>query len=153
MHNTLWCLFDKEAATTKKYYHDIILSQSKKWKNTVIILDLKRTHTHTVTRTHTYTCMFTNCCVDFLKFQIKKLLNKPVVRESCYYRKLTDRGKDEPVPSFNESQIENLTGELTWIFVVLTVSITVMRAILTWQYVNVGSFIKNIQLSCDWQLL
>lgn len=42
--------------------------------------------------------------------QIKKLLNKPVVRESCYYRKLTDRGKDEPIPSFNEAQIENLTG-------------------------------------------
>lgn len=37
-------------------------------------------------------------------FQIKKLLNKPVVRESCHYRKLTDRGKDEPIPSFNESQ-------------------------------------------------
>lgn len=45
-------------------------------------------------------------------FQIKKLLNKPVVRESCYYRKLTDRGKDEPVPSSNEAQIENLTGDL-----------------------------------------
>lgn len=60
-------------------------------------------------------------------FQIKKLLNKPVVRESCYYRKLTDRGKDEPIPSLNESQIENLTGELTWIFVAVTVSISVMR--------------------------
>lgn len=42
--------------------------------------------------------------------QIKKLMNKPVVRESCYYRKLTDRGKDEPVPSFNEALIENLIG-------------------------------------------
>ncbi|KAG8000122.1 Cell division cycle and apoptosis regulator protein 1 [Nibea albiflora] len=42
--------------------------------------------------------------------QIKKLLNKPVVRESCYYRKLTDRGKDEPAPTFNEAQIENLIG-------------------------------------------
>ncbi|MEQ2278866.1 Cell division cycle and apoptosis regulator protein 1 [Ameca splendens] len=42
--------------------------------------------------------------------QIKKLLNKPVVRESCYYRKLTDRGKDEAAPSFNEAHIENLTG-------------------------------------------
>lgn len=49
----------------------------------------------------------------FVCFQIKKLLNKPVVRESCYYRKLTDRGKDEPIPSFNEAQIENLIGELT----------------------------------------
>lgn len=54
------------------------------------------------------TCMFIVDC-----FQIKKLLNKPVVRESCYYRKLTDRGKDEPVPVLNEAQIENLTGELT----------------------------------------
>lgn len=45
-------------------------------------------------------------------FQIKKLLNKPVVRESCYYRKLTDRGNDEPATSLNEAQIENLTGEL-----------------------------------------
>lgn len=42
--------------------------------------------------------------------QIKKLLNKPVVRESCHYRKLTDRGKDEPIPTFSETQIENLTG-------------------------------------------
>lgn len=42
--------------------------------------------------------------------QIKKLLNKPVVRESCYYRKLTDRGKDEAAPSFNEANIENLKG-------------------------------------------
>lgn len=42
--------------------------------------------------------------------QIKKLLNKPVVRETCYYRRLTDRGKDEPAPSFNEAQIENLLG-------------------------------------------
>ncbi|TNM99969.1 hypothetical protein fugu_013002 [Takifugu bimaculatus] len=42
--------------------------------------------------------------------QIKKLLNKPVIRESCYYRKLTDNGKDEPVQSMNEAQIENLTG-------------------------------------------
>lgn len=50
-------------------------------------------------------------CMSFV-FQIKKLLNKPVVRESCYYRKLTDRGKDEPTPSSNEAQIENLTGDL-----------------------------------------
>lgn len=35
-----------------------------------------------------------------------------MVRESCYYRKLTDRGKDEPTPSSNEAQIENLTGDL-----------------------------------------
>uniref|UniRef100_A0A3B3WGG9 Cell division cycle and apoptosis regulator protein 1 n=1 Tax=Poecilia mexicana TaxID=48701 RepID=A0A3B3WGG9_9TELE len=42
--------------------------------------------------------------------QIKKLLNKPVVRESCYYRKLTDRGKDEAAASLNEAHIENLIG-------------------------------------------
>ncbi|XP_071371978.1 cell division cycle and apoptosis regulator protein 1-like, partial [Centroberyx affinis] len=42
--------------------------------------------------------------------QVKKLLNKPVVRESCYYRKLTDRGKDEPAPSFNGAQLDNLLG-------------------------------------------
>lgn len=48
----------------------------------------------------------------FWHLQIKKLLNKPVIRESCYYRKLTDSGKDEPVASLNEAQIENLTGEL-----------------------------------------
>lgn len=48
----------------------------------------------------------------FWQFQVKKLLNKPVIRESCYYRKLTDSGKDEPVSSLNEAQIENLTGEL-----------------------------------------
>lgn len=35
-----------------------------------------------------------------------------MVRESCYYRKLTDRGKDEATPSSNEAQIENLTGDL-----------------------------------------
>uniref|UniRef100_A0A3Q2E5J6 Cell division cycle and apoptosis regulator protein 1 n=1 Tax=Cyprinodon variegatus TaxID=28743 RepID=A0A3Q2E5J6_CYPVA len=42
--------------------------------------------------------------------QVKKLLNKPVVREACYYRKLTDREKDEAALSYNEAQIENLTG-------------------------------------------
>lgn len=45
-------------------------------------------------------------------FQIKKLLNKPVVKESFHYRKLTDRGKDEAPPSFNEAQIESITGKL-----------------------------------------
>lgn len=55
----------------------------------------------------------------FFFFQIKKLLNKPVVRESCYYRKLTDRGKDEPVPSYNEAHIENLIGEITLVFMVV----------------------------------
>lgn len=42
--------------------------------------------------------------------QIKKLLNKPVVRESCHYRKLTDRGKDEPTPAPGETTTENLLG-------------------------------------------
>lgn len=49
-----------------------------------------------------------------------------MVRESCYYRKLTDRGKDEPVPSFNEAQIENLIGELIWVFMVERVSTNVL---------------------------
>uniref|UniRef100_A0A3P9ALM0 Cell division cycle and apoptosis regulator protein 1 n=1 Tax=Esox lucius TaxID=8010 RepID=A0A3P9ALM0_ESOLU len=43
--------------------------------------------------------------------QVKKLLNKPVVRESCYYRKLTDAAKDEAAPSFNEALVDNLLGE------------------------------------------
>ncbi|XP_056147667.1 cell division cycle and apoptosis regulator protein 1 isoform X2 [Lampris incognitus] len=42
--------------------------------------------------------------------QVKKLLNKPAVRESCYYRKLTDRGKDEAVAAYSDSQLENLLG-------------------------------------------
>uniref|UniRef100_A0AAV2JMB2 Cell division cycle and apoptosis regulator protein 1 n=1 Tax=Knipowitschia caucasica TaxID=637954 RepID=A0AAV2JMB2_KNICA len=42
--------------------------------------------------------------------QVKKLLNKPVVRESCYYRKLTDKGKDDPSPSSSDVHVENLLG-------------------------------------------
>lgn len=42
--------------------------------------------------------------------QVKKLLNKPVVRESCYYRKLTDWAKDEPAPPIIEAQLDNLLG-------------------------------------------
>lgn len=46
--------------------------------------------------------------------QVKKLLNKPLVRESCHYRKLTDRPKDEPSPSLNsDAQIDNLLGNQT----------------------------------------
>ncbi|KAM6956273.1 cell division cycle and apoptosis regulator protein 1-like [Aplochiton taeniatus] len=41
--------------------------------------------------------------------QVKKLLNKSVVRDSCHYRKLTDRAKDEPAPSFNALP-DNLLG-------------------------------------------
>lgn len=60
---------------------------------------------------------FFHFCIEldeffYFDFQIKKLLNKPVIRESCYYRKLTDSGKDESVSSLNEALIENLTGEL-----------------------------------------
>lgn len=44
-------------------------------------------------------------------FQVKKLLNKPVVRESCFYRKLTDRAKDEAALSFSDIQLDNLLGE------------------------------------------
>ncbi len=54
-----------------------------------------------------------------------------MVRESCYYRKLTDRGKDEPIPSFNEAQIENLIGELTWVFIVELVSMNVFKSMMT----------------------
>ncbi|XP_062319317.1 cell division cycle and apoptosis regulator protein 1 isoform X2 [Osmerus eperlanus] len=42
--------------------------------------------------------------------QVKKLLNKPVVRESCFYRKLTDRAKDEAALSFSDIQLDNLLG-------------------------------------------
>ena len=34
-----------------------------------------------------------------------------MVKESCYYRKLTDLGKDEPPPSFIDTQVEHLLGE------------------------------------------
>ncbi|XP_076830454.1 cell division cycle and apoptosis regulator protein 1 [Brachyhypopomus gauderio] len=43
--------------------------------------------------------------------QVKKLLNKPVVRDTCYYRKLTDRPKDEPSPTGTpDAQLDNLLG-------------------------------------------
>ncbi|XP_030626821.1 cell division cycle and apoptosis regulator protein 1 [Chanos chanos] len=43
--------------------------------------------------------------------QVKKLLNKAVIRESCHYRKLTDRPKDEPSPAgILDSQIDNILG-------------------------------------------
>uniref|UniRef100_A0AAY4ET01 Cell division cycle and apoptosis regulator protein 1 n=1 Tax=Denticeps clupeoides TaxID=299321 RepID=A0AAY4ET01_9TELE len=45
--------------------------------------------------------------------QVKKLLNKPVVRESCYYRKLTDGTKDEPAPCVMPDSTENLLGNIT----------------------------------------
>lgn len=70
--------------------------------------------------------------------QIKKLLNKPVVRESCYYRKLTDRGNDEPAPSLNEAQIENLTGELMQKLMGDTVSTSFL------EYNDVGIFTVNV---------
>ncbi|KAG2463111.1 CCAR1 protein, partial [Polypterus senegalus] len=42
--------------------------------------------------------------------QVKKLLNKTVVRESCFYRKLTDCAKDEAIPFVNEPPQESLLG-------------------------------------------
>uniref|UniRef100_A0A672L746 Cell division cycle and apoptosis regulator protein 1 n=1 Tax=Sinocyclocheilus grahami TaxID=75366 RepID=A0A672L746_SINGR len=43
--------------------------------------------------------------------QVKKLLNRPLVRESCHYRKLTDRPKDEPSPTLtSDALIDNLLG-------------------------------------------
>ncbi|XP_051946156.1 cell division cycle and apoptosis regulator protein 1-like [Xyrauchen texanus] len=46
--------------------------------------------------------------------QVKKLLNKQLVTESCYYRKLTDRLKDEPSPTLMpDAQIDNLLGNQT----------------------------------------
>ncbi|KAK2896512.1 hypothetical protein QQF64_005989 [Cirrhinus molitorella] len=43
--------------------------------------------------------------------QVKKLLNKPLIRESCHYRKLTDRPKDEPTPTLtSDALIDNLLG-------------------------------------------
>lgn len=43
--------------------------------------------------------------------QVKKLLNKPLVRESFHYRKLTDRPKDEPSPTLtSDALIDNLLG-------------------------------------------
>lgn len=85
-------------------------------------LHLSRAQVNTQTRTNGIISIVCSCVtwlmciwiqIVFLVpgcFQIKKLLNKPVVRESCYYRKLTDRGKDEPTSSFNEALIENLLG-------------------------------------------
>ncbi|XP_033882355.2 cell division cycle and apoptosis regulator protein 1-like isoform X3 [Acipenser ruthenus] len=42
--------------------------------------------------------------------QVKKLLNKTAVRESCFYRKLTDRAKDEAIPEIPEAPQELLLG-------------------------------------------
>ncbi|XP_041117158.1 cell division cycle and apoptosis regulator protein 1-like isoform X1 [Polyodon spathula] len=42
--------------------------------------------------------------------QVKKLLNKTAVRESCFYRKLTDRAKDEAIPEIPETPQELLLG-------------------------------------------
>ncbi|XP_064418686.1 cell division cycle and apoptosis regulator protein 1 isoform X2 [Latimeria chalumnae] len=42
--------------------------------------------------------------------QVKKLLNKVVVRESCFYRKLTDRGKDEVTCVENKAPQEDVLG-------------------------------------------
>ncbi|XP_058045032.1 cell division cycle and apoptosis regulator protein 1 isoform X2 [Ahaetulla prasina] len=42
--------------------------------------------------------------------QVKKLLSKVVLRESCFYRKLTDTSKDEENPEEMESPTEELFG-------------------------------------------
>uniref|UniRef100_A0A2D4PMD3 SAP domain-containing protein n=2 Tax=Micrurus surinamensis TaxID=129470 RepID=A0A2D4PMD3_MICSU len=42
--------------------------------------------------------------------QVKKLLNKVVLRESCFYRKLTDTSKDEENPEEIESSPEEMFG-------------------------------------------
>ncbi|XP_048863944.1 cell division cycle and apoptosis regulator protein 1 isoform X3 [Brienomyrus brachyistius] len=42
--------------------------------------------------------------------QVKKLLNKPLIRESCFYRKLTDQPKDEVAPPISEESPDNLSG-------------------------------------------
>ncbi|XP_026569288.1 cell division cycle and apoptosis regulator protein 1 isoform X3 [Pseudonaja textilis] len=42
--------------------------------------------------------------------QVKKLLNKVVVRESCFYRKLTDTSKDEENPEEIETPLEEMLG-------------------------------------------
>lgn len=41
--------------------------------------------------------------------QVKKLLSKQLVKECCYYRKLTDRAKDEPSPVWT-TELENCLG-------------------------------------------
>ncbi|KAJ8248542.1 hypothetical protein GJAV_G00243120 [Gymnothorax javanicus] len=45
--------------------------------------------------------------------QVKKLLSKPFVKESCFYRKLTDRAKDENSPSLPEPSSDGLLGNTT----------------------------------------
>ncbi|KAL8186961.1 UNVERIFIED_CONTAM: Cell division cycle and apoptosis regulator protein 1, partial [Gekko kuhli] len=42
--------------------------------------------------------------------QVKKLLNKVVLRESCFYRKLTDTSKDEENPEEMETPQEDMLG-------------------------------------------
>uniref|UniRef100_A0A8C5W2U5 Cell division cycle and apoptosis regulator protein 1 n=1 Tax=Microcebus murinus TaxID=30608 RepID=A0A8C5W2U5_MICMU len=42
--------------------------------------------------------------------QVKKLLNKVVLRESCFYRKLTDTSKDEENHEESESLLEDMLG-------------------------------------------
>uniref|UniRef100_A0A672S3B7 Cell division cycle and apoptosis regulator protein 1 n=1 Tax=Sinocyclocheilus grahami TaxID=75366 RepID=A0A672S3B7_SINGR len=52
-------------------------------------------------------------CIRKKKFFliVKKLLNKPLVRESCHYRKLTDRPNDEPSPTLTSDALkDNLLG-------------------------------------------
>lgn len=44
--------------------------------------------------------------------QVKKLVSKPMVRDACFYRKLTDGPKDDPPTSVTaDSQLDSLLGE------------------------------------------
>ena len=77
-----------------------------------------------------------------LRPQVKKLLNKPVVKESCYYRKLTDLGKDETPPSFIDAQVEHLLGEF------LTVKLYLISTIwLRWPGVTIFGSISTSLLN------
>lgn len=48
----------------------------------------------------------------FTESQVKKLLNKVVLRESCFYRKLTDTSKEEENHEESVSLQEDMLGML-----------------------------------------
>lgn len=45
-----------------------------------------------------------------VSFQVKKLLNKVILRESCFYRKLTDASQDEENTEEVEVPQEDMLG-------------------------------------------
>lgn len=61
----------------------------------------------------------TLCCSrgiwGVMLFQVKKLLNKVVLRESCFYRKLTDASQDEESPEEVEAPQEDMLGR-SWFY-------------------------------------